>query len=157
MGKAAATHLSTIMGTVWHLFEAAPPVFEALVIPNADDGADGHDPTVGGGGGGSDGNTTALARGSNDGGSAAVAGGEGGADGAAGAAGDGDVTFETVVEQMYEFLLTVQGSAALQPQLKGALRQVSYNTICFMQVRRCRVLAAMHQLHVVGRCAWGLR
>lgn len=144
MGKSAASQLPTIMGSAWRLFEAAPPVFEALVIPNGDDG---RDTTTGSGDG-----VASAAGGSKDGGSARVTPPE---------AGDsspfmreGDVTFETVVEQLYEFLLTVQGSAALQPQLKGALRQVVYNTICFMQV--CMHAAPSLSLlffHFVIQCA----
>lgn len=138
MGKAAAAQLPSIMSSVWRLFEAAPPAFEALVIPNPSDdgGGGGHDTTAGSGDGGGGHDTTA--------GSGAGGGGAGG--GGSGGGAEGDVTFETVVEQLYEFLLTVQGSTALQPQLKGALRQVAHNTICFMQVRR------MHELHALSTC-----
>ena len=45
------------------------------------------------------------------------------------------VTFESVVEQLYEFLLTVLGASSLQEQLKNALQVMAFNTITFMQVR----------------------
>lgn len=125
MGKAASSQLPTIMSSAWRLFEAAPAVYEALVIPNISNTEDGHDTTAGSAEGGG-----SAAGGSKDGGSGRESGGE-----STSFAREGDVTFEAVVEQLYEFLLTVQGSAALQPQLKGALRQVVHNTICFMQVR----------------------
>lgn len=67
-------------------------------------------------------------------------------------AGDGEtgqggevVTFETVVEQLYEFLLTVLGAASLQEQLKSALQVIVFNTITFMQVQ---ILFLGHALNV---------
>jgi hypothetical protein len=43
-------------------------------------------------------------------------------------------TFETVVEQLYEFLLTVLSAPSLQDQLRSALHVMTFNTITFMQV-----------------------
>lgn len=100
LGKSMSSELPKVMAAVWHLFEAAPAFFEALVLPHADDAEDGGQPGEGEGG----------------------AGGE-------------MVTFETVVEQLYEFLLTVLGAASLQEQLKSALQVMTYNTITFMQVQ----------------------
>lgn len=59
-----------------------------------------------------------------------------------GGAGVEVVTFETVVEQLYELLLTVLSAASLQEQLKSALQVMAFNTITFMQVQITPSLSA---------------
>lgn len=100
MGKTAAPHVAAAMGHAWAFCEAAPAVFQAVVVE------------------------------------------EGGA-----AAGDAEgVDFETVVEQLYEFFLTLLGmrdaatgktQAAL---LHSVLPRLLHHTVTFMQVRCGRAL-----------------
>lgn len=95
MAKSIAAEVPTILSHVWRLCEAAPPVFQATVIAEAQP---------------------------------PPAEPEG-------------VAFETLVEQLFEFFLTVLGaraSAGTPPPAAGlhaVLEKLVYNTISFMQVR----------------------